>query len=94
MLIEKDSNEKITLSKKDLERIKEDVKEETTFRITTLSKLTVLERKTDQMNGFVFQHSKDLASNRTAHKFFTWSMGIQFSVLLFILTCIFRAIIK
>ena len=97
MAIETVDNGKIVLTPAELGEIKETVKNETTFRITTLIALKTLEKRADQTNGALNIHTlelvsngKDLASNRTAHIFFKWFLGINFTALIMVIALVIK----
>ena len=101
MAIEKDGNGKIVLTPAELSVIKNEVRDETTFRTTTLVSLKVLEKRADQANSSLNTHAlelvtagKKLASNDTAHIFFKWFLGINFAALVAVVTLVIRTLFK
>ena len=87
-------NDKIVLTEKELGRIKEDVKDVTVFRTTTLIKLALLEKKQDKANGSILDHTQGLAENRSAHIFFHWMLGIQFTLTVLVFTILIKTLAK
>ena len=85
-------NDKIVLTEKELGRIKEDVKDVTVFRTTTLIKLAILEKKQDKTNGSVLGNIKSAVENRTAHKFFNWALGIQFALIVMVISMLLKVL--